>query len=92
MLVLGIILAIDSERYQIWNFWVITAIVLWALMGATGQRTGAYYTEIQKLAADDDSESEVLERLRAPTGERFHLATVALFVLILLDMIFKPWA
>ena len=92
VLVLGIILAIDSERYEIWNFWVIAAIVLWAILGATGQRTGAYYTEVQKLAQDAGAESEVLARLRAPTGARLHLATIAIFLLLLLDMIFKPWA
>jgi hypothetical protein len=92
VLVLGVVLAIDSERYEIWNFWVIAAIVLWALMGATGQRTGAYYTGVQKLAEDAGSESEVLARLRAPTGARLHLATIGIFVLLLLDMIFKPWA
>jgi len=34
----------------------------------------------------------VLARLRAPTGALLHLGTVLVFVLILLDMIFKPGA
>jgi hypothetical protein len=34
----------------------------------------------------------VLARLRASTGVLLHLAAIALFVLILLDMIFKPGA
>jgi len=34
----------------------------------------------------------VLARLRAPTGARLHVATVVVFVLLLLDMIFKPFA
>ena len=34
----------------------------------------------------------MLARLRAPTGALLHFATVGLFVLILLDMIFKPGA
>ena len=43
-LILGVILAIDSDGFEIWNGWIIAAIVLWAVMGAIGQRTGAYYT------------------------------------------------
>src|ERR1700751_6266183 len=50
VLVFGIILAIDSNRFEIWNGWIIAGIVLWAILGAVGQRTGAYYTGVQELA------------------------------------------
>lgn len=94
VLIFGIILAIDSNRFEIWNGWIIAGIVLWAILGAVGQRTGTYYTGVQKLAEreGDASEQEVLARLRAPTGAMLHLATVGVFVLILLDMLFKPGA
>jgi uncharacterized membrane protein len=94
VLVFGIILAIDSNRFEIWNGWIIAGIVLWAILGAVGQRTGSYYTGVQELAEreGDASEQEVLARLRAPTGAVLHLATVGVFVLILLDMLFKPGA
>ena len=49
-LLLGIVLAIDSDAFQLWDLWVIAAIVLWALFGEVGRRTGTYYTETQKLA------------------------------------------
>jgi hypothetical protein len=92
-LLLGIILAIDADAYQLWDAWIIIAIVLWALAGWAGQRTGMYYLDVQKLAQSDGaSGDEVLARLRAPTGATYHLVTVAFFVLLLLDMIFKPWA
>jgi hypothetical protein len=93
-LLLGIVLAIDHDDYQLWDVWVIAAIVLWALMGWAGDRSGKYYTAVQKIAesGDPNAESEVLARLRAPTGVRWYLATLGLFVLIALDMIFKPWA
>ena len=72
---------------------MIAGIVLWALFAGVGQRTGKYYTDVQKLAEQDGgNEAEVLARLRAPTGAMLHLATVGLFVLIVLDMIFKPGA
>jgi hypothetical protein len=92
VLVLGIILAIDADAYQVWDPWVIAAIVLWALFAEVGRRTGTYYTETQKLAESGGAETEVLARLRAPTGARLHYANVAIFLLLLLDMIFKPGA
>jgi hypothetical protein len=93
-LILGVILAIDSKRFEIWDGWIIAGIVLWALMGAIGGRTGKYYTEVQKLAEEggEGAHQEVLARLRAPTGALLHLGTVLVFLLILLDMIFKPGA
>jgi predicted outer membrane lipoprotein len=93
-LILGVILAIDSKRFEIWDGWIIAAIVLWALMGAIGGRTGKYYTDVQKLAEEggQGAQQEVVARLRAPTGAMLHLATVLVFLLILLDMIFKPGA
>jgi len=93
VLIFGVILAIDSDQFEIWNGWIIAGIVLWGLLVAVGQRTGAYYTRVQKLAeggGGDASAQEVLARLRAPTGAVLHLATLGVFVLILLDMLFKP--
>jgi hypothetical protein len=93
VLVFGVILALDTDGLHIWDGWVIAGIVLWAAAGGIGQRTGAYYDAVQKLAeAPDADESAVFAQLRAPTGALLHAATVGLFVLILLDMIFKPGA
>ena len=39
-LVLGIVLAINSDAFQVWDLWVIAAIVLWALFAELGRRTG----------------------------------------------------
>jgi hypothetical protein len=94
VLLFGVILALDSDRFNIWDGWVIAAIILFVIFAGVGQRSGAYYTEVQKLAEapGDGNEAEVLARLKASTGAMLHFATVALFVLILLDMIFKPGA
>jgi hypothetical protein len=92
-LVLGIVLAVDADAFELWDAWVIAAIVLWALFGEVGRRTGVYYTETQKLAESGGAaESEVLARLRAPTGARLHVLGLVLFLLLVLDMIFKPGA
>jgi hypothetical protein len=93
VLIFGVVLALKSDRFEIWNAWIIIGLVLWAVMGGVGQRTGAYYTGIQTLAESggDASEQEVVARLRAPTGAVLHFATVLVFVLLVLDMIFKPF-
>jgi hypothetical protein len=93
-LILGVILAIDSKRFEIWDGWVIAAIILWVLLVAIGQRTGAYYTAVQRLAEEggEGAQTEVTARLRASTGALLHLGTLLVFVLLLLDMIFKPGA
>jgi hypothetical protein len=91
-LLIGIVLAIDSDEFQLWDPWVMAAILLWALFGEVGRRTGVYYTETQKLAEGGGAEAEVLGRLRASTGVRLHYAGLVLFLLLLLDMIFKPGA
>jgi hypothetical protein len=83
---------VHSNTFNIWDGWVIAGIVLWAAFAAVGQRTGKYYTDVQKLVEQEGTEAEALALLRAPTGALLHLATVGLFVLILLDMIFKPGA
>jgi hypothetical protein len=89
VLIFGVILAIDSNRFNIWDGWVIAGIILFAAFGGVGQRSGAYYTEVQKLAEEPGggNEAEVLARLKASTGATLHFATLALFVLNLLDMI-----
>jgi hypothetical protein len=93
-LVAGVVLALDADDFELWDPWVIAGIVLLAILGGIGQRTGAYYTEVQKVAEGGaaDAESDVLARLRAPTGARLHVITVAVFLVLVLDMIFKPGA
>jgi thiosulfate reductase cytochrome b subunit len=90
-LILGIVLAIDSEAYHPWDGWVIAAIVLWAVLGAIGGRAGRYYTETQRIASDGRGD-EALARLRAPIGPTLVLVSDAIFAVILLDMLFKPGA
>ena len=72
---------------------MIAAIVLWVILGGVGQRTGAYYTDMQKLAESGGNESRRCSRACAPpTGVAAPLRDGRVFVLILLDMIFKPGA
>src|SRR5262249_23766321 len=97
-IVLGIWLAFAVDSYAIWDIWIIAALVLWAVAGALGQRTGVAYmrgmTKAKELkGAGLTSSNAELRALNRTTGVvLLHaLASVAV-LLILVDMIFKPGA
>src|SRR5215831_11897466 len=91
-IVLGIWLAFRLDSYAIWDGWIVAAIVLWAVSGAIGQRTGAEYTrgmtKAKELEAAGQSgpNRELLDLNRTSTGVVLQtLGSIAL-LLILLDM------
>ena len=97
-IVLGIFLAFRLDSYAIWDGWIIAALVLWAVSGALGQRTGAAYMQGMNKAKELDAagetgpNAELLALNRTSAGVLLHgLASLAV-LLILLDMIFKPGA
>lgn len=97
-IVLGIWLAISLDAYQVWDGWVIVAIVLWAISLGTGQRTGAAYmkgmTRAQELqtAGQTGPSAELLALNRTSNGVLLHLLTTVAVALIVIDMIWKPGA
>ena len=97
-IVLGIWLAFAIDGYAIWDGWIIAALVLWALAGASGQRTGVAYmqgmTKAKELeaAGQTGSSPELLALNRTSNGVLLHFLTSVAALLILLDMIFKPGA
>jgi uncharacterized membrane protein len=97
-IVLGIWLAIDLDEYQLWDGWIIAALVLWAVAMGIGGRTAKHYygarDRAKALVAEgrDVPNPELGATLRSPTGLVLHLATVVLVVLLLVDMIYKPGA
>jgi uncharacterized membrane protein len=97
-IVLGIWLAFALDSYAIWDGWIIAAIVLWAVAGAFGQRTGVAYlrgmTKAKKLeaAGQRGASAELLALNRTSNGVLLHALASASVLLILLDMIFKPGA
>ena len=95
--VFGLWLAISLDRYQPWDGWVIAAVVLWAIGGLLGQLSGAGYAaggqRAQELAAAGTTSSpELAETFGASRVFWLHWATVAVVVLLILDMIWKPGA
>ena len=96
-LVFGLWLAIDYAAYQVWDGWILGAIVLWAISSATGQRGGKTYAEAQKLAerlAAENRGAEPSAELHALLTSRnamwLQIASSLAVLLILIDMIYKP--
>jgi uncharacterized membrane protein len=98
VLVLGIWLAIEVDRYKVWDGWVIAAIVLWVAFGAIGSRTGKHYDAARKRArmlvaeGRDAPDAELTGMMRSPLGTALQLTSAALVLLMLVDMIYKPGA
>ena len=44
-IVLGFWLAFSVGGYNIWDGWIVAAIVLWVISAAIGRRTGVAYTQ-----------------------------------------------
>jgi uncharacterized membrane protein len=95
---LGIWLAFSVGGYDIWDGWIIAAIVLWVISLPLGQRTGAAYLrgmdrarELQK-AGRDEPNAELLALNRTSNGVIFHFLASVVVLLILIDMIWKPGA
>jgi Predicted integral membrane protein (DUF2269) len=97
-IVLGIWLAFSVGGYDIWDGWIIAAVLLWAASAETGRRTGVSYTQgmskAQELqtAGETGSSPELLALNRTSRGVLLHFLTSAAVLLILIDMIWKPGA
>jgi len=97
-IVLGIWLAFSYGGYDIWDGWIIAAIVLWAIAAGVGQRTGNAYMQgmnkAQELQAAGQTgpNAELLALNRTQNGVLLHALATVVVVLILIDMIWKPGA
>jgi uncharacterized membrane protein len=97
-IVLGIWLAFSVGGYDIWDAWIIAALVLWVISVPLGQRTGAAYmrgtNKARELQAAGQSgpNAELLALNRTSSGLILQLVWSAVVLLILLDMIWKPGA
>jgi uncharacterized membrane protein len=97
-IVLGLWLAFSVGGYDIWDGWIIAALVLWAIAGALGGRTGKEYkagmdkAEELEAAGQTGPSAELLAINRTQTGLVLHAAASVVLLLILIDMIWKPGA
>jgi Predicted integral membrane protein (DUF2269) len=97
-ILLGIWLAFSVGGYEIWNGWIVAAIVLWIVAAGLGQRTSqAYGPAVRKAqelqaAGQTGSSSELVALNRTSNGLILHALASLVVVLILVDMIWKPGA
>jgi uncharacterized membrane protein len=96
-LIFGIWLAISVDGYEVWDGWIIAAIVLWAVAGAVGGRAGREFETIgaraRELAAAGDAPDAGLRTLpQFPRAMGLHAVATVAFIVILVLMIWKPGA
>ncbi len=95
-IVFGVWLALDE--YEIWDGWIIAALVLWLAAAATGGRGGQHYNGVRDRAnalvaeGRNDPNAELGAALRSQRGLVLHSATVVITVILLVVMIYKPGA
>jgi uncharacterized membrane protein len=97
-IVLGLWLSFSVGGYDIWDGWIIAAIVLWVVSMGLGQRTGAAYArgvskarELQ-TAGQTGPSAELLAVNRTSSGVVLHFLGSVVILLLLIDMIWKPGA
>jgi uncharacterized membrane protein len=97
-IVLGIWLAFSVGDYEIWNGWIVAAIVLWVISTALGQRAStAYAPAVRKAmelrdAGQTGPSPELLALNRTPRGLLLQALISVVVLLIIIDMIWKPGA
>jgi hypothetical protein len=97
-IVFGVWLAFSVGNYNIWDGWIIAAIVLWFVATGIGRKTGEAFLEGPKKAMELQSagqtgpSEELLAINRTSRGLLFHTLTSILVLLIIIDMIWKPGA
>ncbi len=97
-IVFGLWLAFSVGGYDIWDGWIIAALILWALATGLGGRTGREYMAGMKKAEELQSagqtgpSAELLAINRTQRGVVMHALASMFVLLILIDMIWKPGA
>jgi hypothetical protein len=97
-IVFGVWLAFSFGDYDIWDGWVLAALILWFVGAELGRRTGAAYMQgpvrAQELEAAGQTgpNPELLAINRTQTGLLMHTLTSLVVLAIIIDMIWKPGA
>lgn len=97
-IVFGVWLAFSFGGYDIWDGWIVAAIVLWLIGGALGRRASTAYVpgvkKAQELrdAGQTGPNAELLALNRTTNGVVVQALISAVVLLIIIDMIWKPGA
>jgi hypothetical protein len=96
VIVFGIWLAILRDAFQVWDGWVIAAIVLWCIAAVALARSFVEYAKPVEMAralvaaGQTSSSAELTASNRATAGLLLRALGSAAIVLIVIDMIWKP--
>jgi uncharacterized membrane protein len=97
-IVVGLWLAFSVGGYDIWDGWIIAAIVLWVISAPLGERTGAAYKRGTNKARElhtggqTGPNAELLALNRTSSGVILQFLWTVVVLLVLIDMIWKPGA
>jgi len=89
-LVFGIWLAIYLDGYELWDGWIVAAIVLWAVASGAGARVGSGYR--RALRAESGETDDLTGLLRTERSLALHGLMTAAVAALLVVMIYKPGA
>ena len=98
VIVFGVWLAISLEDVEIWDAWVLAAIVLWAIASEAGRRSDPEFApaieRANELVAAGQlrPDAKLAGLTRTSKGMALHLIATVGTLLILIDMIWKPGA
>jgi uncharacterized membrane protein len=89
ILVFGVWLAIEVDAYQVWDGWILAALVLWVVIAAAGARALGAFRRARRTTTETTDLAAAVRSTRAPLWNAVALvATLATLVL----MIWKPGA
>jgi uncharacterized membrane protein len=97
-IIFGIWLAIERDEYQVWDGWIIAALVLWLVAGAVGGQVGNIYNGARDRARAllDEGQDAPSPELNAMLRSQRGLVLLGLMILVVLAilviMIYKPGA
>jgi len=98
VVIFGIWLAIALDGIEVWNGWVIAAIVLWAIASETGRRSDPEFKPCidranELIAAGQTGpDAKLAELARTQRGSMLHWIATLAVLLLLIDMVWKPGA
>jgi hypothetical protein len=97
-IIFGVWLAFSYGGYDIWDGWILAALVLWFVATGLGQRTGKAFMQgpvkAQELesAGQTGPNAELLAVNRTSQGLLMHTLTSLVVLAIIILMVWKPGA
>lgn len=97
-IVFGLWLAFSVGGYEIWDAWIVAALILWVAYMEVGRRTGAFFVSAMRMADDlaaaghAGPSPDLLEANRARPLVLGHTVACLLVFAILVLMVWKPGA